>query len=1093
MGELRERPAVMDVLHGGGVMGGRIRAHDWSATPLGPPHAWPQSLRTALRILLSSRFAMWMAWGEDLTFFCNDAYLPTLGVKGDWALGASARKVWAEIWKDIGPRIDHVLATGEATWDQDLLLFLERSGFPEETYHTFSYSPLGDDDGRITGMLCVVTEETERVIGERRLATLADLASTLSKAPLESDMVAAVEAALGANPKDLPFTATYLFENEGRIARRFSQTHAPWGAAVPETLPVRAAAPWSPQRWWDGEAHAILELAADFAPPPGGWDEAPRRAFVSAIAHQGQARPAGFLVLGLNPYRALDRAYENFIELIAGQIAAGLANARAYEAERRRAEALAEIDAAKTQFFSNVSHEFRTPLTLMLGPLEEILEGEARPEGVTRNVETAHRNGVRLLRLVNSLLDFSRIEAGRAVARFEPTDLSAYVGELVSGFRSATDRAGLALTVAAQDGVEPVWVDRDMLEKIVLNLVSNAFKFTFDGGIAVTLSRTAEGGVELSVADTGTGIPPEELPRLFERFHRVEGAEGRSFEGSGIGLALVSELVKLHDGAISVQSTPGEGSRFAVTFRPGTGHLPTDRLAEAAPDGGATSAKAKAFVDEALRWLPAEPDERTAAPAEARRGQRILLADDNSDMRAYVARLLEQEGYEVEVAADGAQALAALQLGRPDLVLSDVMMPHLDGYGLLAAIRRDPGLADLPVLLLSARAGEEASVEGLAAGADDYLTKPFSSRELLARIGANLALAGARRAAATEARARAAELQAVLDTAPVGVWFTDDPEGRTAWSNAFAARMLRMAPDQNPSLSADEAERPAHFRLFRDGEEPDSRTLPLQRAARGEEVRDEEHEVMFDDGSRIHILVSGMPLRDPDGAVRGAIATAVDITERKRAEEHRTLLINELNHRVKNTLATVQSVALQTLSVHADADMFRDAFEARLISLSRAHDVLTQENWDGADLRDIAEGVLRPYKNAAPNQIVLGGENVRLSPKTALALAMAFHELATNAAKYGALSTSSGRVSVTWQVVPGDDEPSLGLTWRERDGPEVAPPTRRGFGSRLMERGLAQELDGEVRLDYDPAGVACWIRAPLPVGAPQPLFAPDLG
>jgi signal transduction histidine kinase/DNA-binding response OmpR family regulator len=1075
-------------------MAARMRAFDWASTPLGPAETWPQSLRTAVRILLSSRFAMWMAWGEGLTFFYNDAYRPTLGVKDARALGAPASEVWAEIWKDIGPRVEHVLATGEATWDEALLLIMERSGFREETYHTFSYSPLADDEGRITGMLCVVTEETERVIGERRLATLAELAAGISKSKTERDVTAAAAAALGANGKDLPFTLVYLFEDEGRSARLLEQTGFGRDAAPPPGVIDVASGTWGADRCWRAEGRFVVDIPERRPAPGGAFDVRPRQAAVTPVADQGQRRPAGFLVAGINPLRPLDRAYGDFIDLVAGQIASGLAGVWAYEAERQRAQALAEIDEAKTLFFSNVSHEFRTPLTLLLGPLEEVLQGAAamEPAALRASVALAHRNALRLLRLVNSLLDFSRIEAGRVQACFEPTDLAAYVAELVSSFRSATDRAGLALEVRTEDLGGPVWVDREMVEKIVLNLVSNAFKFTFTGGIAVTVRSSSADTVEVAVADTGVGIPADELPRLFERFHRVEGVEGRSFEGSGIGLALVDELVKLHGGAITVESAPGQGTRFAITLRRGTAHLPPDRLARDASAPAAASGRARAFVEEALRWLPEdagpEPEDESRG---AGRGRRILLADDNGDMRSYVARLLRQDGYAVETAEDGAEALAALRRTRPDLLLSDVMMPQLDGFGLLAAVRSDPELADLPVILLSARAGEEAAVEGLAAGADDYLTKPFAARELLARISANLALAHARRSAGLEAAARAAELQAVLDTAPVAVWFTADADARRVRGNAFAARLLRRTPDPDGSFTADQAERPRHFRICRKGLEAAADTLPMPRAVGGEEVRDDELEVIFDDGSRISILVSATALRDHDGAVRGAIATAVDITDRKRAEEHRMLLINELNHRVKNTLATVQSVALQTFSVHKDQEAFREAFEARLMSLSRAHDVLTQENWEGADLIEIFDRVLAPYATGPERRIARSGEDVRLTPKAALGLAMAFHELATNAAKYGALSRPEGRVLVDWRVVRTDGERALELVWRETGGPPVRPPTRRGFGTRLLERGLARDLDGEVKLAFEPPGVVCRVRASLaPLG---PAWAvPDL-
>ncbi|MBN8907034.1 MAG: PAS domain-containing protein, partial [Rhodospirillales bacterium] len=228
-------PGVEDGL-GDGVMAAAIRAHDWSRSRLGPPETWPRALHTVLRIMLGSRYAMWLAWGPDLTFFCNDAYRPTLGTKQAWALGAPANRVWAEIWPDIGPRIAHVLRTGEATWDEGLLLFLERSGYPEETYHTFSYSPAPDDEGGVGGMLCVVAEETERVIGARRVGTLRDMAAALAGARGEEEVCRARVQGLGTNTRDLPFTLTYLLDPAAEQGHGVARLAAVTGLAADHPL-----------------------------------------------------------------------------------------------------------------------------------------------------------------------------------------------------------------------------------------------------------------------------------------------------------------------------------------------------------------------------------------------------------------------------------------------------------------------------------------------------------------------------------------------------------------------------------------------------------------------------------------------------------------------------------------------------------------------------------------------------------------------------------------------------------------------------------------------------------------------------------------
>ena len=589
----------------------RIGTLDWAKTPLGPSAQWPQSLRTVVNILLSSRYAMWMAWGRELTMLYNDAYRPTLGLKHPWALGQPASSVWAEIWPDIGPRIEAVLTTGRATYDEALLLFLERSGFPEETYHTFSYSPLLDDEGQISGLLCVVTEETDRLIGERRVQTLRELSSALARTNTEDQVLQAVSGQLELNKKDLPFALTYLFDEAGN-ARLASSSGIAAGHPVAPAWIVRGSdVPWPVEqvrlypssRLIDG-LNRKFEIALL---PSGDWNRPVEQAAIVPIKQQGQEEPAGVFIVGTNPYRRYDSAYSGFITLLSGQLAAGLANARAYEAERQRAEALAEIDRAKTTFFSNVSHELRTPLTLMLSPIEELLANhqERRDPQERTLLDLVHRNGLRLQKLVNTLLDFSRIEAGRMQATYEPTDLAHYTKELASNFRSAMDRAGLRFQIDCEPLSQPVYIDRDMWEKIVLNLLSNALKFTFEGGVTVTL-RDSSQGVALTVQDTGIGIAESELPYIFERFHRGAGAKGRTIEGTGIGLALVQELVKLHGGSIAVSSEIGKGSTFSVAIPVGAEHLPKEKVKQAV-DGSANQTRSDLFVTEALRWLPVDP------------------------------------------------------------------------------------------------------------------------------------------------------------------------------------------------------------------------------------------------------------------------------------------------------------------------------------------------------------------------------------------------------------------------------------------------------------------------------------------------------
>jgi signal transduction histidine kinase len=726
-------------------MGELIRRFDWSTTPLGPAHSWSPALRTTLRIILASRFPHVLWWGPRYIQFYNDPYAPIPGAKHpDRVLGRPASECWPEIWHVIGPLIDRPFNGGDPTWNDDILLEINRHGFLEESHFVIAYSPVPDEAAAhgIGGVLATVHEITGKVVGERRVKALRDLGARVGDAKTAEQACEFAADTLAEHTREIPFALLYLIDSTTRMAHlagtmgvmREGATIAP--PAVDIDDPVDAG--WPFFQAVHTESIQIVTRLGELFPevPPGPWSDPPHTAVVVPIPSNRMHDLAGLLVLGVSARLALDASYCDFFDLVRTQIATSIANARTYEEEKRRAEELAALDRAKTAFFSNVSHEFRTPLTLMLGPVEDLLnatQGEVEP-AVRQQLEVVHRNGLRLLRLVNNLLDFSRIEAGRARATFQPTDLAAYTAELASVFRAAVERAGLRLVVDCPHLDEPVQVDREMWEKIVLNLLSNAYKFTFEGAILVQL-RAVAGHAEVTVRDTGTGIPAHEIPRLFERFHRVSQARGRTHEGSGIGLALVQELVKLHGGSIRVDSVVDQGTAFTVAIPLGSQHLPAHRIQrgdQAAPAAG----RGSAFVEEALRWLPEPADADTGRNDR----ERILVADDNADMRRYVARLLSTR-YRVEAVADGEAALAAARRLRPALILTDVMMPRLDGFGLLRGIRGDESLREVPVIMLSARAGEESRVEGIDASADDYLVKPFSARELLARVGSHLKMA----------------------------------------------------------------------------------------------------------------------------------------------------------------------------------------------------------------------------------------------------------------------------------------------------------------------------------------------------------------
>src|SRR5215470_5674147 len=717
--ELSKSPLIESVFAGSGEMAALMRAFDWSTTPLGSVEQWPQALRICVQIVLGSGYPMSICWGPHYVMLYNDAYVPPMGAKHPWGLGHSCRDVFPEAWDFMGPLHEKIMTRGQETSFLDSQLVpLNRNNYLEECYFAFSYSPIPDDDGHVGGILGTGLETTERVLEDRRRQVLRDLASRTVGTRNEEEVWRVSAETLGEHRLSIPFAFLYEYrpaEHQAYLAGTSVETD--------ETLPPAVIDCHSENLWRldpalarDGVVVELGNRASGLSVP--NWPDRPKEACVVPIRLGEHSEALGFLVVGIHPGRAFDDAYRQFIHRVTEQITIGLASARAFEEQRQRAEALAELDRAKTTFFSNVSHEFRTPLTLMLGPLEEVLP-EARerlsPERHEQLV-TARRNALRLLKLVNTLLDFSRIEAGRLQASYQPTDLAGFTSEIASAFDSAMENAGLRFSVECLPITEPVFVDHDMWEKVVLNLLSNAFKFTLEGEVAVTL-RPVDGVVELQVHDTGVGIPEEQRERVFERFHRIEGTHARTYEGTGIGLALVQELVKLHGGSVRVESALGQGSTFTVTIPRGKGHLPAESI-QAAQSFASTTIRAEAYVEEAQQWLGDESGASvdvamlrklplgTSSPEpkpEAKR-ELIVMADDNADMRQYLMHLLGDR-YEVHAVADGRQALEATQQLRPALVLADVMMPELDGFGLLRAIRNDSALCGTPLILVSARAG----------------------------------------------------------------------------------------------------------------------------------------------------------------------------------------------------------------------------------------------------------------------------------------------------------------------------------------------------------------------------------------------------
>ncbi|OBI47441.1 histidine kinase [Mycobacterium kyorinense] len=732
----------------GGEMGHRFAEFDWAAHPLGQPGQWPAEFRAATATALTSRFPIVLWLGvEDLSLVYNDAYKPILSDKHPAALGRPGRSVWWDIWDSIGPMLAGVIGSGEATWSNDLMLPIMTAGRRHERYFTFTYSPLIDDGGSTSGIFCAVAETTERVLGERRLHVLNSVASAVMEAQTIDDAVNAAVEVCTDQPADLPFVAAYVGGSDATLRGATPAVLA----VLPHTLTEltdRIPEPGSRDsvEVFDGVASAIPGL--DEALGSGCPDQA-------LVLPLGEGPTAGALVVAVNPRCPLNEQYRGFCQLLADQLSTGIAAAVSYEQERQRAEALAELDRAKTAFLTNVSHEFRTPLTLLLGPLDDALSEAGSDALLTHRLRTAQRNARRLLRQVDSLLDFSRIEAGRAAANLVCSDVGVLTAHIASSFAELCQRAGLDLVVDCR----PVLADIDpaMWETVMLNLLSNAVKYTLDGSITVAV-RSESGQCRISIRDTGVGIAAEDLERLGERFFRAGSAQGRSVEGTGIGLSLVRGLVELHHGSMEITSEPDRGTTVSVRLPGSVGRTPVEHSPVDLLDNP--------YVVEAGQWL-APP--LAAAPGDDGR-QLVLIADDNADMRAHLERVLSVHWRTVLV-TDGEAALRTTRELHPDAVVTDVMMPKLDGFDFVAAIREDPELAATPIVMLSARAGAEAVSEGYAGGADDYLVKPFRSQDLVDRVAARLSAAGReiadrqRREAELQLASGLAQLDAALQAA----------------------------------------------------------------------------------------------------------------------------------------------------------------------------------------------------------------------------------------------------------------------------------------------------------------------------------------
>jgi PAS domain S-box-containing protein len=636
-----------DCCAGGGETGALMRAFDWSRTPVGPVARWPQSLKTAVRVLLSARHAMWIAWGPELSFIGNDACRATLGLKRTWAIGSRADEVCAEIWSAIGPHIEAVLRTGTATCDERLRLLLERNGSFEETYHTLSCTPLADDCGTVTGVLCQATEDTAEL--RERLAAIVESSDDIIVSKTLDGIITSwnkgAQRILGYSAGEvigkhvsMLMPPEYIEDTElilGKIRRGEKVDHY-------ETR----------RRRKDG---VVIDVSLTVSP----------------------VRDSSGRIIG------------------ASKIGRDISKQKLIDAERR------ETERRKDEFLAMLAHELRNPLASinsaaqLFGKIESEHELEWAKEVVQRQVS-------HLARLIDDLLDVSRLTRGKISLRKEPLSLSPIVSSALEAVRPLIEERKQDISVSISG---PLRIEADPLriEQVLVNLLTNAAKYTdSEGQIGVT-ARHEGSEVVIKVWDTGVGIAPELRSRIFDLFVQGDRAMARSEGGLGIGLTLVKSLVEMHGGRVSVASEgPGKGSEFTV-------------------------------------WLPAlweEPRLTTRPsvrgfPRVARQSSRVLVVDDNTDTARGLSKLLKVLGHDVRIAHDGPTAIEVARAHRPEVVLLDIGLPAMDGYEVVKQLRTEECCMNSLIVAVSGYGQDEARSRSLAAGFNQHLVKPVDYDALM--------------------------------------------------------------------------------------------------------------------------------------------------------------------------------------------------------------------------------------------------------------------------------------------------------------------------------------------------------------------------
>ncbi|WWC87709.1 uncharacterized protein L201_002601 [Kwoniella dendrophila CBS 6074] len=820
---------------------------DWKKTPLGDRSKWRDVIDPILSIVFESKSSDCVWLGPDLRQVYNKGYSQLLDHPR--SMGRPAKEVWASVWDTIEPYVK-LCMSGTAVFKDNDPIFFKRYGnnVLMEHYHSWRYVPIAGKDGSILGIFNQSVETTEKVLQDRRLASSRDLAERMLIVRSMDEYFGAVVEVLEENSKDAPFFMCYkIQQTENNSAHVQVQATLEATVGVPEnhpsaekklsfTLPpIRTRANFGPNAdrlssptlsaisalssgsgrvchvTSDGHQWPILKalntrqcvIVDDCSELIEGysicqWDELPFAAIVIPICSDGSIEvPDGVIIMGLNVRRPFDAEYDGWVNGIRSQLVSTLANVKAAEAEQRMEEDNARMEKAKAAWFRGAAHDLRSPLTLIAGPLSDLMDDNPTPKQRTALV-TAQRNIDRLMRLVNALMDFSRLEAGRMEGRFLPTDLGSFVTDLAALFRPAVERLGIQYTIDVEPCDHLVYVDPTLFETIISNIIGNALKYTEKGSITVQVRYTDH--AEISVIDTGVGIPEDEVPLVTEWYHRATTAIHAGTQGSGLGLALAKELLRLHCGDLIVSSktasTPNQphGSTFTaripLSFKP----LP--------PTSSMTTSKfgsyGAAVANEVLRWNKEDGESSSSDGVTTdsilgsnskfsdgflfEKTDTVLLVEDNTDMRNYIKQILTPFCTVIE-ASNGQQALEMAISNPPNLILSDMLMPKMNGLELLQEIRNHPNTKIIPMVLLSAIAGDESRVEALMMGAEDYLAKPFKPKELVARVHLHLQVGKKRAHLEKLYLERETEIAVLSDYCPSGIMRANSNTGEITYAN----------------------------------------------------------------------------------------------------------------------------------------------------------------------------------------------------------------------------------------------------------------------------------------------------------------------